>query len=386
MVVIRGRLVNERIDAVRIQAEQQIQNLTESVNTLHAGVDEGLRQGLREVRDRIEALRSEGTRDGDQLRRALVSCQDELRRLQEQMETLRGAATPAPVSPDPVVAAGASDPFPAVEARQHRPPEADVYTEPDADAVSMKTLFTTLTKAALISTAEIRCHRHTWAFIVRHVAHQPLVRELLPEPEPSEDSGLLTAHISGPVLMGVLNALHQTRHDRPDERLTREHIEEKALAGALFARISENINKMSGPSEEPTPRTQIVFDDRPGPTAAAPPPGQPAPGEQNPSISAPRPKTPPPTLYRINGQILYTPHPLHCVARTTSGERCRNPLEFGQTGASITLTTAMGSEVAVYDIGENPRWMSQHCTTHDDPATEDYCPPLWRPYDPEIGW
>lgn len=385
MVVIRGRYVNERIDALRAQVEQQIKNLTESVHSLHSGVDQELHQGLREVRDRIEALRSEGTHDLDQHRQALAACQGELRRLHGQVETLLEAAASAPVSPDPVGAADTSDPFPPAEVGQHRPPEADVHSEPDPDAVSMQTLFTTLTRAALISTAEIRCHRHTWAFIVRHVAHQPLVHELLPEPEPSQDGGLLTAHVSGPVLMGVLNALHQTRHDRPGDRLTREHIEEKALAGALFTRICESINKVSGPGEGSAARTQIVFDDHPAPAAPdapASPPDQAGLDEQDPPVPASQPKTPP-TLYRINGQILRAPYPLYCVACTTSEGRCRNPLEFGQTGTWVTVTTANGVEVPVYDVGDNPRWMSQHCTTHDDPATEDYCQPQWQPHDPE---
>ena len=378
MVVIRSRYVDERVDAVRKQAEQQIQNLAASVHNLHAGVDEELRQGLREARDRIEALRSDGTRELGQHRQALVACQDELHQLWERVEALREGAVPAPSPPDPARTTDTSDPFPVTEAGQPSLSEVDVHSEPDPDAVSMQTLFTTLTKAALISTAEIRCHRHTWSFIARHVAHQPLVHELLPKPEPAQDGGLLTAHVSGPVLMGILNALHETRHARPNDRLTREHIEEKALAGALFARISANISNISG-GEGPTP-TRIVFDDRP-----TPPPDRPTPEEPEPPASDPQPKTPPPTLYRISGQILRAPHPLYCVARTTSEERCRNPLEFGQTGAWVTITTAAGLELPVYDVGHNPRWTSQHCTTHDDPTTEDYCPPQWQPYDPETG-
>lgn len=383
MVFIRSRSVDERIDAARAQVEQQITNLMESVHTLHAGVDEELREGLREVRARIEALRGDGVRDLGQYRQELATCQDELRSLHGQVEALRTATASPPATSEPDTA-HRLDHASSAEVEHHRIQEVGVHSEPAPDAVSMQTLFDTLTKAALISTAEIHCHRHTWAFIVRHVAHQPLTHELLPEPEPSEDSGLLTAHVSGPVLMGILNALHQTRHDHPEERLTREHIEEKALAGALFARITNSLSTMSGPGEEPASRALIVFDDRPAPRAAPVPPlDQPEPTEQDQPRPTQAPKTPPPALYHINGQILRAPYPLYCVARTKSGGRCRNPLEFGQTAEWVTLPSSSGIEMSVYDVGDNPRWMSQHCTTHDDPGQEDYCPPQWQPHNPE---
>lgn len=381
--------------------QQQIQDVMQSVHTLHAGADEELRQGLREVRDHIEALRGEGARDLAQYERALAGVQDDLRRLSRQVEDLGETAGAVPAPPDPVAASDPSHTLPPGDAGPSRPPEATVTSEPDPDAVSMKSLFTTLTHAALISTAEIRCHRHTWAFIVRHVAHLPLVHELLPEPAADDDgegASLVTARVSGPVLMGVLNALHQTRHDRPADRLTRDHIEEIALAGALFTRISQNISRLSGPGEGSASRTQIVFDDRQVPTAPgmpAPLPGrpddaeepedaeEPGDGEQTPPVPDAQPKAPPPTLYRISGRIWRVSHPLYCVARTTSAERCRNPLEYGQTGVWTTIPAASGTDVHVYDVGDDPRWLSQHCSLHDDSATEDYCPPQWQPYDTE---
>jgi hypothetical protein len=218
--------------------------LRTSVDTLHAGVDRELHEGLREVRGLNQTLRQDSDRRAEAWQEQLEACREEIRLLHEQLR--REATTHAAPQPQPATIA------PDVTASD--------------DTVPMETLFTTLTAAAAISLVDIACHPHTWAFVRRLARAQAFD---LPDAVASDGDGPAAVRLSGPALMNVLNALHQARYDHPGDRLKREYIEEKALAHTLFARISAALEGLR-PREADSQMPQIVLDDMHAPAAPKP--------------------------------------------------------------------------------------------------------------------
>lgn len=96
-----------------------------------------------------------------------------------------------------------------------------------------------------------------------------------------------------------------------------------------------------------------------------------------------------PDLVLLDGRIWYTPEgvfALQCVARTTKGRRCKNPVEYGQIAGWPELRSTRGV-ITAYDLGgldhaESRRWLGQHCQVHDRPDVVDFEAPGWEPFDP----
>jgi hypothetical protein len=77
------------------------------------------------------------------------------------------------------------------------------------------------------------------------------------------------------------------------------------------------------------------------------------------------------------------PYPLTCVAKTTKGDRCENPLEYGAQNGTWQIQPETGFRVYEIRVNDQQRWLDQHCLTHHpDPVHGDYCPPGWRLYEP----
>jgi hypothetical protein len=411
MAVFNDRRITKLIESATADAEQGFQGLSGDVAALHTEVAEAVRQLQQHADSAWQGLaRGLADRDRKQLAELLAA-------LRHEVASVRLSAPSAgPPAARPVSESSAST-EPEADMQKHRP-DARGIEAPETE--TLQDLFDILTRVALISTAEIQCHPHTWAFIVRHVAQQDLVHELLPEPQDQEPDALVAVNVSGPVLMGILNTLHQARERPKGQPLTRADIQEKALAGALYTRLSQHLANAAGPSDGT--RTCIVIDDRPAedppktedradtttddnsPTDGAT--GDTQVGETE--DAAPETMTdeaatdgedmtteaegtsadqasglPQAELYLIGGQLLLPTHPLYCVAkrRKTNNLRCRNPLAYGESGQWINVTTTFGNQVRAYDIGDSPRWLAQHCTLHyEDPTTENFCPPQWQPY------
>lgn len=377
-MVFRDRAINERVtavergvDQVREQAERGLQELRSSVDLRHAGADQELREGLREVRGLNQTLRQDSDRRAEAWQEQLDACREELQLLRNQ---LRREAVAQPV-PAPTPAAL---------------PPAAIATGVTAsdDTVPMEELFTTLTAAAAISAVEIACHKHTWKFVRRLARTRAQVFDL-PDAVAGNGDGPSAVRLSGPALMSVLNALHQARYDHPDDRLKREYIEEKALAHALFARISAALKGLR-PREADSRTPRIVLDDAQAPVSAAPEPDEP---EDEPELEPTeptgqvepvnRPTPPEPNLFLIDGKLMTAPYPLACVAKTTKGDRCENPLEYGAQDGTWQDHTEAGFQVYVIRAGEQQRWLDQHCKRHHpDPVQGDYCQPGWRLFEP----
>ncbi|MHA6757078.1 hypothetical protein [Streptacidiphilus sp. PAMC 29251] len=436
-MAVFNRRITELIESGRADAEQYFQQLGGGADALRAETA----TALREVREHLDAAQRSLARElGDQGREQLAQCLTAVAGLRSEVAALRASL------PEALPAAGAVPVLSVVKSCAPIEPEAGmdddhsrILTAQASQEDGLQELFDVLTTVALISTVEIHLHPHTWAFIVRHVAQQDLIHELLPEPQEQESDVLVTVHVSGPVLMGILNALHHAMQRPRGKALTRTDIAEKALAGALYTRLSKNPATGSGPAGGT--RTLIVIDDRapdqdpppePAPTGTAPgsPPATGSPAAADASggteddgagagaegdgpvsgsgsgedvgaqdigadsvddgaeaaahvaaaTAGGAEELPRPTYFLINGILLYASYPVYCVAERTTGGRCRNPLEFGQNGQWTTATTASGTQVHAYDVGHSPRWMSQHCNTHDDPATTDHCPAQWQPH------
>lgn len=99
-----------------------------------------------------------------------------------------------------------------------------------------------------------------------------------------------------------------------------------------------------------------------------------------PDNTSAHPARPEPTYFLIGGQVMTVGHPLTCVARTTAGVRCKNPMEYGEQNGTWRIHEGTGLQV--YDVGDGQRWPAQHCPKHDAPDTPDHWPPQWQPYDP----
>lgn len=70
-------------------------------------------------------------------------------------------------------------------------------------------------------------------------------------------------------------------------------------------------------------------------------------------------------------------HALQCVARTKSGARCRNPVEYGQVLSYNEFQLGSAGYVMAYgslgtiDSVDADRWLAQHCLAHDSPDVID---------------
>jgi len=307
-----GRLT-EHIETVRAEAAERLQDLRESVDTLHAGTNQELREGLREVREQIEALRADLGRDIAQQRDNLTEYRNTTRQLRRQVEQLRdkdrspataGGIAPEHAGPEQAeepteqrLEEGAAEPgrlstasadgtssenFTQQEATVSQPPALpddtapqDPSSDPDAtappvsDARTPETaetlrkqearFFSILSQAAALSTVELECHGDTWAFL-QQTAHS--TRFPLPIPLAGDD-GMVKALISGPVLIGVLNALHAVHWDwkSAEPPWDRSSIETRALALSLYAGLTEAITGDTG-DQRPGERFRIIVDRR----------------------------------------------------------------------------------------------------------------------------
>lgn len=71
-------------------------------------------------------------------------------------------------------------------------------------------------------------------------------------------------------------------------------------------------------------------------------------------------------------------HALQCVARTTRGEHCRNPIENGQVLGVREFQLGTAGYVSAYGhygqagAVDADRWLAQHCSVHDIPDVRDH--------------
>ncbi|MFD8789433.1 hypothetical protein [Streptomyces vinaceus] len=69
-------------------------------------------------------------------------------------------------------------------------------------------------------------------------------------------------------------------------------------------------------------------------------------------------------------------HALRCVARTTKGDRCRNPIEKGQVLGVREFQLGSSGYVKAYGhygpFEAADRWLAQHCSVHDAPDVRDH--------------
>ncbi|WP_328843023.1 hypothetical protein [Streptomyces sp. NBC_00258] len=83
-------------------------------------------------------------------------------------------------------------------------------------------------------------------------------------------------------------------------------------------------------------------------------------------------------LVVLHGRLWINPsgdaHALQCVARTTKGSRCQNPVEYGQVFGFHEFQLGSAGYAEAYGPGVGAiadRWLAQHCTLHDTPDVID---------------
>lgn len=83
-------------------------------------------------------------------------------------------------------------------------------------------------------------------------------------------------------------------------------------------------------------------------------------------------------LVVLRGRLWINPsgdaHALQCVARTSKGSRCQNPIEYGQVFGLHEFQLGSVGYVDAYGPGVGTvadRWLAQHCTLHDTPSVID---------------
>ncbi|MER6655240.1 hypothetical protein ABT248_32465 [Streptomyces sp. NPDC000971] len=95
------------------------------------------------------------------------------------------------------------------------------------------------------------------------------------------------------------------------------------------------------------------------------------------------------SLVALRGRLWINPagdaHALQCVARTRKGDRCQNPVEYGQILGHHEFQLGSAGYVQAYGSPWGPdtgvdvdRWLAQHCTTHDSPDVTDAAVPELR--------
>ena len=320
MVAFNDRRLTEHIETVRGEAAQRLQELREGVDTLHSGTSQELHEGLRELRDSIDRVRADLGRDIAQQRENLTEYRNSTRQLRRQVEQLRGKdhapatnggtppehQTPAPVlealgrqsaegepEPDravalPVAGSSLTEQVTQQEATVSQPPVVtastsrehpagalpasggqvpDVGTPPAVagdegarrDRKRADEFLSGLCAAAAVSTVESECHGDVWVFL-QQTAHS--TRFPLPIPVSGED-GMVTARMPGPVLIGVLNALHAVHYDwvSTEPPWDRSSIETRALALALYVHLTDAITGTAS-DQKPGERFRIVMDRR----------------------------------------------------------------------------------------------------------------------------
>ncbi len=428
-VFISDKRLTEHLSRLRTALEQRLDELQQQVLQQPFPDTGASERALAAVLEQVEAgfarlQASSGTdaaapvRTGEQAAQQLSRMEAALAALTSQVAALAAVTAPAAQATGTADTDPAQNTDPTEDTVQSARPGAGLHRPAPQ---SLERLLATLQRAALVSTAELVCHPHTWAFIERHLAEQDLAHQLLPEPAATEHENqagaLVTAAVSGPVLMGILTALHQCAQYDAANPLARAGMTDIAMARSLFERISDTVDTVGPPpadGQAPDGPTRISFDDRTGAAAnpspdggqfaehplipggsdadAAPEPAEPESvggGQDSVPFDAadPGPLTIPGPLYGLavvyllGGNPYHAPHPLTCVARTHAGTRCRNPLTFGEHPALVTYTTDNGQTARAYDVGDDPRWKAQHCPTHVD-HTDDYITPQWIPVDP----
>lgn len=85
-------------------------------------------------------------------------------------------------------------------------------------------------------------------------------------------------------------------------------------------------------------------------------------------------------LVVLRGRLWINPsgdaHALQCVARNKKGNRCQNPIEYGQVLGFREFQLGSAGYVDAYgypgrDGVDVDRWLAEHCTLHDTPEVTD---------------
>lgn len=110
--------------------------------------------------------------------------------------------------------------------------------------------------------------------------------------------------------------------------------------------------------------------------------------------------SPSPAVVKIDGRLLIFPHPYpeasRCVARTSAGHRCRNPIDYGQPTRWYEWPVT-GGAVSGFDLDRDDelflrrdpdpaalrrRWLEQRCMTHCGASAVNHTEPEWTIFDP----
>ncbi len=168
-----------------------------------------------------------------QFRREIESLFGELRAARKNVAQSAQEPEPVPADPEPAAEVTQAEPIPHEER---------------------------LEKAAGIGTADLVCHRDTWAFVVERAAADPHFR--VPGEVAAGEEGEARVTLSGRTLIAVLTALHTVMRDGREADPGNW-----ALASKLYQRIAEVVDTVRPYSPEwgdvEAARTVIVIDDRP---------------------------------------------------------------------------------------------------------------------------
>jgi hypothetical protein len=124
-------------------------------------------------------------------------------------------------------------------------------------------------------------------------------------------------------------------------------------------------------------------------------------GKDRPQLRPPAVVPDPLVIVQIDGQLLifparHYPEASRCIARTTAGDRCRNPIDYGQPTCWYEWPVA-GGVVSGFDLDRDDelflrhtpdaatlrrRWLEQRCGIHYGTSAVNSTEPEWRIFDP----
>lgn len=219
-----------------------------------------LRQSVAEVRQQVQQVSDAIPHIVEKLSSGFAELRDQNREIRQALTQVQGLLVETRREAEQAAATAAAVARELEESRRAQAAAAPVSGgEQDADGHERL-----LALAAGVSSAELVCHRDTWAFVVEQASrgeHFRLPAELSEEPD-----GAVEVDLSGRTLIAALDALWTVQSDPATSAGSRH------LAALVYERVGDALGRVRPVSvEAPTDdgagrevgRTRIVIDDRP---------------------------------------------------------------------------------------------------------------------------